>query len=50
MDDPYLSVFLLLMDNQYDGAVDYLIVNVNIKKKKTKHMYTCRCWNVYNIS
>lgn len=49
MDDPYLSVFLLLMDNQYDGAVDYLIVNVN-KKKKNKHMYTCRCWNVYNIS
>lgn len=35
MDDPYLSVFLLLMDNQYYGAVDYLIVNVNIYKKKT---------------
>lgn len=33
MDDPYLSVFLLLMDNQYYGAVDYLIVNVIIYKK-----------------
>lgn len=35
MDDPYLCVcvFLLLMDNQYYGAVDYLIVNVNILKK-----------------
>lgn len=38
MDDPYLSVFLLLMDNQYDGAVDYLIVNVN-KKKTNKQTY-----------
>lgn len=39
MDDPYLSVFLLLMDNQYYGAVDYLIVNVNIKKKNQTYVY-----------
>lgn len=39
MDDPYLSVFLLLMDNQYYGAVDYLIVNVNILKKKQTYVY-----------